>query len=136
MKPGEVFAKYFVYSLQLSDSFKGHTSAEYRSFVKHLQVLSDGIETLAQNPTELAIRLYTADGQYLLGLPPSKIISGLPTTGQKVSALLDATKTRLSGFDSRYFYKLVDELEKESSMQHLCDKLRSTCGELASNPDS
>ena len=135
MKPLEVFVKCFVYFLQLPDSFKEHTSAEYRSFVKHLEVLSDSIENLAQNPTQLAIRLYSADGLYLLGRSPDEIISGLPTTGQKVSALLDATKTRLR-FNSQYFYMLVNELEKDSAMRHLCDKLRSTCGELASYPNS
>ena len=125
-----MFAKCFVYSLQLLESLKEQTSAEYRSFVKHFEVLSDSIWNLVQDPTKLATRLYTADGLYPLGRPPSKIISGLPTTGlNSVSALLDATKTRLR-FDSQYFYKLMDELEKESSMQHLCDKLRSTCGEL------
>ena len=89
--------------------------------MKHLEVLSYSIRNLVQDPIKLAERLYTADGLHLLGSPPSELNS--------VSELLDATKTKLR-FHSQYFYKLVDELEKESSMQHLCDKLMSTCGEL------
>ena len=42
--------------------------------------------------------------------------------------LLDAIETMIS-MDPHNFYKFVGELEKDSPMQHLCDKLRSTCGE-------
>ena len=47
---------------------------------------------------------------------------------EKVSILLvemDAT-IRL---DPSNYHKFVEALEKDSSMQHLCGKLRSTCGE-------
>ena len=43
----------------------------------------------------------------------------------KVSELLDAT-IRL---DPSNYHKIVEALEKDSSMQHLCGKLKSTCGE-------
>ena len=49
-------------------------------------------------------------------------------TEQIVSELLNAIDTTIN-LDPQSFYKFVDELEKDSPMQHLCDKLRSTCGE-------
>ena len=97
------------------------TSKEYRSFKKHFADLSDGI----QNPTSLANRMFSAD---LLSRYTRRRISELPLTEQKVSTLLDVTETMIS-LDPQNFYKFVDELEKDSPMQHLCDKLRSTCGE-------
>ena len=47
---------------------------------------------------------------------------------QQRTELLDAVERQIS-LDPQIFYKFVDELEKDSPMQHLCDKLRSTCGE-------
>ena len=49
-------------------------------------------------------------------------------TEQRVSELLDATETTIQ-LDPQNFHKFVEKLAKDSSMQHLCDKLRSTCGE-------
>ena len=46
-----------------------------------------------------------------------------------MSELLDAIETAI-GSDSQNFYKFVDELETDSRMQHLCDGLKSTCGEF------
>ena len=98
-----------------------HASAEYRSFRDHFADLFVGI----QNPIMLSVRLFTAG---VLSRDTRKKISELPITEQKVSTLLDATETMIS-LDPQNFYKFVDELEKDSPMQHLCDKLRSTCGE-------
>ena len=46
-----------------------------------------------------------------------------------MSELLDAIETTI-GLNPQNFYKFVDELEKEGSMQHLCDGLKFTCGEF------
>ena len=45
-----------------------------------------------------------------------------------METLLDSVEGQIK-MDPQNFYKFVDELEKDSPMQHLCDKLRSTCGE-------
>ena len=50
------------------------------------------------------------------------------TEEQKAVELLNATEAVIK-INPQIFYKFVDELEKDSPMQHLCDKLRSTCGE-------
>ena len=47
---------------------------------------------------------------------------------EKVSVLLVAIETTIR-LDPQKFSKFVEALEKDSSMQHLCGKLRSTCGE-------
>ena len=48
---------------------------------------------------------------------------------RKMSELLNATKAMIR-VNSHNFYKFVGMLEKTSTpLQHLCDKLRSTCGE-------
>ena len=47
---------------------------------------------------------------------------------EKVSELLVATETAIR-LDPSNYHKFVEALEKDSSMQHLCGKLRSTCGE-------
>ena len=109
-------------SVDCADSFaQALASAEYYSFKKHFADLSDGI----QNPTSLANRMFSAD---LLSRETRRRISELTLTEQKVSTLLDATETMIS-LHPQNFYTFVDELEKDSLMQHLCDKLRSTCGE-------
>ena len=50
---------------------------------------------------------------------------------EKVSELLAAIETTIL-LEPQNFYKFVEELtiEEESSVQHLCHKLRSTCGEM------
>ena len=45
----------------------------------------------------------------------------------KITELLNATETAIQ-LEAQNFYKFVEALE-DSSMQHLCGKLRSTCGE-------
>ena len=98
-------------------------SAEYRSFRDHFSDLFESI----QNPTTLSVRLYSA------GLLPlqtrNKILSrGVLVDSEKVSVLLVAIETIIHQNSSNY-HKFVEALEKDSSMQHLCGKLRSTCGE-------
>ena len=97
-------------------------SAESHSFKKSFADLYESI----QNPTTLAVRLYTAD---VLSRETRKRICGRALVdSDRVNELLDAMETMIQ-HDSNNFYKFVDELEKDSSMQHLCSKLRSTCGE-------
>ena len=69
--------------------------------------------------------MFSAD---LLSRDTRRKITQLSLTEQKVSTLLDATETVIS-LDPQNFYKFVNELEKDSPLQHLCDKLRSTRGE-------
>ena len=98
-------------------------SAEYRSFRDHFADLFESI----QNPTTLSVRLYSAG---LLSLEiRNKILSrGVLVDSEKVSVLLVAIETAIHQNSSNY-HKFVEALEKDSSMQHLCGKLRSTCGE-------
>ena len=97
-------------------------SAEYRSFRDHFDDLLESI----QNPTTLSDRLFTAG---LLSRETRKrICSRSLVDTEKVSVLLDATETTIRLHPSNY-HKFVKALEKDSSMQHLCGKLRSTCGE-------
>ena len=98
-------------------------SAEYRSFRDHFADLFESI----QNPTTLSVRLYSAG---LLSLEiRNKILSrGVLVDSEKVSVLLVAIETTIHQNSSNY-HKFVEALEKDSSMQHLCGKLRSTCGE-------
>ena len=77
------------------------------------------------DPTSLAAELYSAG---LLSRETRINISDLTLRQQKVSVLLDATETAIRLNPSNY-HKFVEALEKDSSMQHLCGKLRSTCGE-------
>ena len=95
-------------------------SAEYRSFKSHYANLFNGI----QNPVSLSARLYAVD---LLSRDTKKKIYELTLTEQKVSELLDAMETAIR-LDPQNFHKFVEEMEKDSSMQHLCGKLMSTCG--------
>ena len=61
-----------------------------------------------------------------------KKILGLKRTKQNVSDLLDEIEISLR-LDVRKFFSFVENLRKEnagnSSVQRLCDDLRSTCGE-------
>ena len=98
-----------------------HQSAEYQSFQKHFADLSDSI----QSPTSLATRLYSAN---LLSRDTRRSIYSLQMLTQQMETLLDSVEGQIK-MDPQNFYKFVDELEKDSPMQHLCDKLRSTCGE-------
>ena len=92
-----------------------------RTFKKHFADLSDSI----QSPTSLATRLYSAD---LLSRDTRRTICSLQLPTQQVETLLDSVEGQIK-MDPQNFYKFVDELERDSPMQHLCDKLRSTCGE-------
>ena len=96
-------------------------SAEYRSFQRHYADLYKSIG----DPTSLAAELYSAG---LLSRETRMNISDLTLRQQKVSVLLDATETTIR-LDPSNYHKFVEALEKDSSMQHLCGKLRSTCGE-------
>ena len=96
-------------------------SAEYRSFQRHY---ADLLETV-RNPVPLAARLYSAD---LLSRHTRDKINELTLREQKVTELLVATETAIR-LDPSNYHKFVEALEKDSSMQHLCGKLRSTCGE-------
>ena len=96
-------------------------SAEYRSFQSHYADLFEAIG----NPTILAARLFSAG---LLSLHARDKVNDLTLREQKVSELLVATETTIRQYPSNY-HKFVEALEKDSSMQHLCGKLRSTCGE-------
>ena len=97
-------------------------SAEYRSFRDHFSDLFESI----QNPTTLSARLFTAG---LLSRETRKrICSRTLVDSDKVSELLDAIETTIR-LDPSNYHKFVEALEKDSSMHHLCGKLRSTCGE-------
>ena len=97
-------------------------SAEYRSIHDHFADLFESI----QNPTTLSARLYSAG---LLSRETRKrICSRTLVDTDKVCELLDATETTIR-LDPSNYHKFVEALEKDSSMQHLCGKLRSTCGE-------
>ena len=96
-------------------------SAEYRSFQRHYADLFKSIG----DPTSLAAELYSAG---LLSRDTRMNIFDLVLRQQKVSVLLDATETTIR-LDPSNYHKFVEALEKDSSMQHLCGKLRSTCGE-------
>ena len=101
---------------------QGTESAEYRSFQSHFADLFESI----QNPTTLSARLFAAG---LLSRETRKrICSRTLVDSDKVSELLDATETAIR-LDPSNYHKFVEALEKDSSMQHLCGKLRSTCGE-------
>ena len=101
-------------------------SAEYRSFRDHFADLFKSIG----DPTSLAAELYSAG---LLSLDTrNKIFStGIFVDSVKVSFLLVATEATIR-LDPSNYHKFVEALEKDSSMQHLCGKLRSTCGECDS----
>ena len=73
----------------------------------------------------LSVRLFSAR---LISRDVRKKISELALTEQKVSELLNATEAMIR-VNPQKFYKFVDVLEKDSALQDLCDKLRSTCGE-------
>ena len=99
-------------------------SAESESFRKHY---ADLFETI-RNPASLVARLYSAG---LLSRDTRKrIYSRTLDESDKVSELLDATETAIRPDPSNY-HKFVEALEKDNSnsMQQLCGKLRSTCGE-------
>ena len=97
-------------------------SAEYRAFQRHFADLFKSIG----DPTSLAAELYSAG---LLSRETRKrIYSRTLVESDKVCELLDATETAIR-LDPSNYHKFVEALEKDSSMQHLCGKLRSTCGE-------
>ena len=99
----------------------GRKSAEYRSFKEHFAVLFEGI----QDPVTLSARLFSAG---LLDRETRRTICSLERPAQQMSKLLDAVEGQII-MDPQNFYKFVDELKKDRPMQHLCDKLRFTCGE-------
>ena len=96
-------------------------SAEYQSFRRHFADLFESI----QNPITLASRLYSAE---VLSCERRNNTGSLQLSVEQIGQLLDAVEGQIK-LDSQNFYKFVDELEKDSPMHHLCDKLKSTCGE-------
>ena len=104
-------------------TFQDTKSAEYRSFRDHFADLFESI----QNPTTLSARLYSAG--LLSSETRKRVCSRTLVDSDKVSELLDATETAIRLDPQNNFYKFVEALEKDSSVQHLCSKLRSTCGE-------
>ena len=96
-------------------------STEYRAFQKHFEDLSQSI----LNPSTLSGRLFSMG---LLTSAARKDICSLEKTAKQVEKLLDAVEGQIK-LDSNNFYKFVEALEKDAPMQHLCDKLRDTCGE-------
>ena len=111
-----------VWMLVYYAAFQETESVEYRSFKSHYADLFNGI----QNPVSLSASLYAVD---LQSRDTKKKINDFQITEDKVSELLDATETAIR-LDPQNFHKFVKEMGKDSSMQHLCGKLRSTCGEL------
>ena len=96
-------------------------SAEYRAFQKHFGDLFESI----QNPPTLSARLFSAE---LLTGDVRRTICSLEKPTQQLTELLDAVEGQIK-VDLHNFYKFVEALEKDAPMQHLCDKLRDTCGE-------
>ena len=98
-------------------------SAEYHAFQMHFADLFK-----MGDPNSLAAELYSAG--LLSRETRDKIFSrGAPLAdSEKVFELLVATETAIR-LDPSNYHKFVEALEKDSSMQHLCGKLRSTCGE-------
>ena len=78
-----------------------------------------------QEPISLSARLFSAG---LLHIETKRTICSSERPPQQRNELLDAVERQII-VNPQIFYKFVDELEKDSPMQHLCSKLRSTCGE-------
>ena len=111
----------YLYTFQEPAS-DGSERAEYRSFKKHFEDLFNSI----QEPIALSVRLFTAG---LLHTATREAICSLEQNPSlQRSKLLGAVERQIV-VDPQNFYKFVDELEKDRPMQHLCDKLRFTCGE-------
>ena len=98
-----------------------YSSAELRSFKMHYTDLLMNIHNLA----ELSERLFAAD---LLSFYMIQAICSLKKPVQRLVKLLDTVEIQIS-LDPLKFDTFVKELRKDRPMQHLCDKLRSTCGE-------
>ena len=80
-----------------------------------------------RNPAELSRRLFSAD---LLSYYMIKALCSSKKPVQQIIVwkLLDIVEIQIS-MDPLKFNTFVTELRKDRPMQHLCDKLRSTCGE-------
>ena len=103
--------------------FQEHSSAEHRSFKIHYGDLTGAI----LDPIALFGSLQTTNI-----LPQGTIIRfDMPLTKQ-IQELMDAIETSIQR-DSENFYKFMEVLEEDSSLQDLCDVLRSTCGEWCHN---
>ena len=98
-----------------------YSSAELRSFKKYYTDLLENIH----HPVKLSKKLFSAN---LLSIYMLRAIRSLKKPVQQTVKLLDTVEIQI-GLDPCKFDCFVDELEKDSPMQHLCDKLRSTCGE-------
>ena len=98
-----------------------YSSAELRSFKKYYTDLLMYI----CNSVELSSRLFFAD---LLSHYMIQVIWSLEEPIQQTVKLLDTVEIQIS-LNPQNFHKFVDVLAKDRPMQHLCDKLRSTCGE-------
>ena len=100
---------------------QGCSSVELRSFKEHYTVLLMSI----CNPVELSRSLFSTNllSHYML-----QAIHSLKKPVQQIVKLLDTVEIQIS-LDPCKFNKFVDVLEEDRSLQHLCDELRSTCGE-------
>ena len=96
-------------------------SAEYRAFRKHFVDLFECI----QNPPTLSACLFSMG---LLSSAARKKICSFQLQEQQLDCLLGNMEGQVKG-SPQNFHKFVEALEKDQSMQHLCDKLRDTCGE-------
>ena len=94
-------------------------SPESKAFQKCYGLLYDSIDS----PKSLAMWLYSCE---LLTKATRKKISSLDS--QSADVLLDAVEGQIKT-DPRNFYKFLEQLGKEKSMQNLCRKLKDTCGE-------
>ena len=96
-------------------------SAEYHAFQKHFGDLFDSI----QDPHTLSAHLFS------MGLLASAVrgnICSFQVRGDQLNCLLGNVERQIKA-SPQNFHKFVEALEKDQSMQHLCDKLRDTCGE-------
>ena len=103
--------------------FQEHNSAEHRSFKIHYGELIGVIPY----PIALFGRLQTANI-----LPQGTRIRSDWLLTKQMQEFMDAIETSIQR-DSENFYKFVEVLEEDSSLQHLWGMLRSTCGEWCHN---
>ena len=95
-------------------------SAEICAFQQHFADLFDSI----QNIPTVSARLFSVR---LLTNATREDICSFPTRREQVNCLLGAVY-RCITLDPQNFYKFVEALEMDLPMQHLCGKLRDTCG--------
>ena len=95
-------------------------SPESKAFRKCYGLLFENIDS----PKPLAMWLYSCE---LLTKATRKKISSLDSQSA-MDVLLDAVEGQIKT-DPQNFYKFLEQLGKDKSMQNLCGKLKDTCGE-------